>query len=109
VHLRVWVDHRDGIETAVYRPSDMPEHEYSLLLRLIYDQVLRFRGQPERVHPDGVQPANTDPVRLLDVGADKSGVWGPVPALPRGHTATLEELTEMAVWDLRKRLSPPLL
>jgi hypothetical protein len=79
-----------------------------LLLRLIYDQLLRYRGQPERVHPDGVEPVNSDHFRVLDIGADKTGVWGPSLAVPRGHTATLEELTEAAVWDLRKRLSRPL-
>ena len=108
VHVRVWVDHRDGIEAAVYRPMDMPDHEYGLLLRLVYDQLLCYRGLPERVHPDGIEPVNTDHFRVLDIGADKTGVLGPSLASPHGRTATLEELTEAAVWDLRKRLSPPL-
>jgi hypothetical protein len=103
LHLRVWVNQRSGLETALYRATAVQKSEYGILLRLMLDHLLRYRGQPERVNLDG-QPLNADRFRLLDIGVDKNGTWGPGLAFPPGPTATLEELTEAAVYDLRDRM-----
>jgi hypothetical protein len=105
VLLLVWASTQHELETAVYRPPGMPKDAFQRQLAVIYDAVLRYRGQPERLHRRENEAAFDDHFAGFQLGSDDSGLWGPTLLYPADTGTTLGDLTMAAVYDLRERMT----
>lgn len=104
VQVRSWPDSQGIVHTAIYRPRGMPQDDYTAHLEDIYDALLRYRGELERIHQVDREPLNSDVFAVLDIGSDPGGTWGPGMMYQGEVTVELEDLTEAAVFAVRFEL-----
>jgi hypothetical protein len=103
VQVRAWADGEGNVHTAVLRPTEMRDGVYQDHLEDLYDALLRYRGEVERIYRTDRETLNTDQVAILDMGADGQGGFGP-GFFYDGATVELEDLTEALVYAIRLEL-----
>jgi hypothetical protein len=104
VQIRAWADEEGNVHTAVLRPVEMRDGVFQEHLEDLYDALLRYRGEVERVYRTDREALNSDQVAVLDMGSDGAGGFGPSLLYDGEATVELEELTEALVYALRLEL-----
>jgi hypothetical protein len=104
VQVRAWADGAGNVHTAVLRPAEMRDGVYQEHLEDLYDALLRYRGEVERVYRTDREALNSDQVAVLDMGSDTAGGYGPGIMYDGEATVELEDLTEALVYAIRLEL-----